>query len=123
MDAGVIAGDVYYNMGDYEKAFTLYQGASGRQSPQALWNMAYMYENGLGTPKDYFLAKRFYDEVYLVNKKLLLASKMSIWKLQLKQWIDWMNNGKDTFWRRRWHRLCFNVLRVKSYIQSWFRPT
>lgn len=123
LDAGVIAGDVYYNMGDYEKAFTLYQGASGRQSPQALWNMAYMYENGLGTPKDYFLAKRFYDEVYLVNKKLLLASKMSIWKLQLKQWIDWMNNGKDTFWRRRWHRLCFNVLRVKNYIQSWFTPT
>ncbi|CAL9737706.1 ERAD-associated E3 ubiquitin-protein ligase component Hrd3p [Monosporozyma servazzii] len=119
IDAGVIAGDVYFNMGDYEKAFTLYQGASGRHSPQALWNMGYMYENGLGIPKDYFLAKRFYDEVYLANSKLLLASKMSTWKLELKQWIDWLNNGEDTFWRRRWHRLCFNTLRVKNYIQSW----
>ncbi|KAK5963943.1 ubiquitin ligase complex subunit HRD3 PWA37_004283 [Arxiozyma heterogenica] len=121
LDAGVIGGDVYYHLGEYEKAFALYQAASGRQSLQALWNMGYMYENGLGTPKDYHLAKRFYDEVYFVNNKLLLASKVSVWKLEIKKWIDWMNDGKETFWRIRWHRFCFNILRIKNYIQSWFK--
>ena len=121
LDAGVIGGDVYFHLGEYEKAFALYQAASGRQSLQALWNMGYMYENGLGTPKDYHLAKRFYDEVYFVNNKLLLASRLSVWKLEIKKWIDWMNEGKETFWRIRWHKFCFNIIRIKNYIQSWFK--
>lgn len=121
LDAGVIAGDVYFNMGDFSKAFTLYQGTSGRQSSQALWNLGYMYENGLGTLQDYHLAKRFYDEVYLTNNKLLLASRLSLWKLELKQWLEWMNNGEDTFWRRRWHRMCFKTVQSKNYIQAWFK--
>ena len=121
LDAGVIGGDVYFHLGEYERAFSMYQTASGRQSLQALWNMGYMYENGLGTPKDYHLAKRFYDEVYFVNNKLLLASKVSIWKLEIKKWIDWLNEGKETFWRKRWYKFCFNISRVKNYIQSWFK--
>lgn len=122
IDAGVVAGDVYYNMGDYDKAFKMYQNAAMKQSPQALWNVGYMYENGLGIVKDYHLARRYYDQVYESNHKFLFASRVTILKLELKQWLEWMNNGKDTFWRRRWHKLCFNVMRVKNYIQSWFKP-
>ncbi|XP_063804296.1 protein sel-1 homolog 1 isoform X2 [Pseudophryne corroboree] len=47
---------------DYETAFIHYRLASEQQhSAQAMFNLAYMHEKGLGIKQDIHLAKRFYD--------------------------------------------------------------
>ncbi|CEH11917.1 Extracellular protein SEL-1 and related proteins [Ceraceosorus bombacis] len=47
----------------YEKAAACYAAAADRQSSAlAYWNMGYLYESGLGVPRqDFHLAKRYYD--------------------------------------------------------------
>ncbi|CAF4188787.1 unnamed protein product, partial [Adineta steineri] len=64
--ARVKLGDYfYYGFGteqNYETAATHYKYASDQsQNPQAMFNLAYMHEKGLGLKKDIHLAKRFYD--------------------------------------------------------------
>lgn len=55
----------YYGYGteiDYETAFIHYRLASEQQhSAQAMFNLGYMHEKGLGIKQDIHLAKRFYD--------------------------------------------------------------
>nr|XP_027776946.1 protein sel-1 homolog 2 isoform X1 [Marmota flaviventris] len=55
----------YYGYGtkkDYETAATHYSIAADKyQSAQAMFNLAYMYEHGLGIAKDIHLARRLYD--------------------------------------------------------------
>nr|AAB52516.1 sel-1-like protein [Homo sapiens] len=47
---------------DYETAFIHYRLASEQQhSAQAMFNLGYMHEKGLGIKQDIHLAKRFYD--------------------------------------------------------------
>lgn len=94
VDAGVVAGDVYYLMGDYTGALNMYQSASLKFSPQAIWNLGYMYEHGLGVDKDFHLAKRYYDRVLDHNRKLYFAVKLSVWKLKLKLWLGYITGGK-----------------------------
>ena len=81
VDAGLVAGDMYYQQGDYERAAALYQGTATKFSVQGLWNLAYMYEKGLGVEKDYHLAKRYYEQV-LEHKPLYMAVKLSVLRLQ-----------------------------------------
>ncbi|CAK6447416.1 unnamed protein product [Pipistrellus nathusii] len=64
--ARVKIGDYhYYGYGtkkDYQTAVTHYNIAAHKyQSAQAMFNLAYMYEHGLGTAKDIHLARRLYD--------------------------------------------------------------
>ncbi|KAK1337256.1 hypothetical protein QTO34_001879 [Cnephaeus nilssonii] len=64
--ARVKIGDYhYYGYGtkkDYQTAATHYSIAAHKyQSAQAMFNLAYMYEHGLGTAKDIHLARRLYD--------------------------------------------------------------
>ena len=59
-------GDYYYygrgTAVDYQQAASHYKYASDvSHNPQAMFNLAYMHENGLGLRKDMHLAKRFYD--------------------------------------------------------------
>lgn len=84
IDSGIIAGDIYYNTGEYEKAFALYQAAALKLSSQGIWNLGYMYEYGLGVPMDYHLAKRYYDQLLDTKPKLFIAASLSILKLQIK---------------------------------------
>lgn len=90
IDAGVIAGDVYYSLQEYEKAFSLYQSAALKFSRQAIWNLGYMYEYGLGVPVDFHLAKRYYDQVLERDTKLYMAIKLNVLKLQLKAFVIWL---------------------------------
>lgn len=94
VDAGVVAGDIFYQMGNYSKAVSAYQSASLKFSPQAIWNLGYMYEHGLGTEVDFHLAKRYYDQVLEHNSKLYLSVKLSVLKLRIKSWLTWITNGK-----------------------------
>lgn len=99
VDAGVVAGDIFYRMGNHSKAVSVYQSAALKFSPQAIWNLGYMYEHGLGTEMDFHLAKRYYDQVLEHNSKLYLPVKLSVLKLQLKSWLTWITNGKLNYGR------------------------
>jgi TPR repeat protein len=64
--ARVRLGDYYYygwgTPVDYSSAAAQYRQASEVQrNPQAMFNLAYMHEQGLGLKQDLHLAKRFYD--------------------------------------------------------------
>eukprot|EP01103_Thecamoeba_quadrilineata_P012454 TRINITY_DN3213_c0_g1_i2.p1 TRINITY_DN3213_c0_g1~~TRINITY_DN3213_c0_g1_i2.p1 ORF type:complete len:323 (-),score=59.99 TRINITY_DN3213_c0_g1_i2:34-1002(-) len=55
----------YYGLGDlgsdFRKSVYHFRQASDLRHAQASFNLGYMHEHGLGLPKDFFLAKRFYD--------------------------------------------------------------
>lgn len=87
VDAGVVAGNIFFEMGDYSNAFSMYQHASLKFSPQAVWNLGYMYEHGLSVAKDYYLAKRFYDQLLEFSHKFYIAVQLSVLKLQFKSFI------------------------------------
>ncbi|ETE63456.1 Protein sel-1-like 2, partial [Ophiophagus hannah] len=63
--ARVKIGDYYfYGFGttkDYVSAVTYYTLAANQLSAEAMFNLAYMYEHGLGVPQDIHLARRWYD--------------------------------------------------------------
>ncbi|KAF7362200.1 Ubiquitin-protein ligase [Mycena venus] len=71
IDALVKVGDYYYHglgvweatdSARFEKAAKYYQSAADtQQSALAMWNLGWMYENGVGVPQDFHLAKRHYD--------------------------------------------------------------
>lgn len=100
LDAGVVAGDIYYLVGNYTSALSMYQSASLKFAPQAIWDLGYMYEHGLGVEKDFHLAKRYYDQVLEHNPKLYFAVKLSVWKLKLKSWMAWITADKVHGWRQ-----------------------
>ena len=83
-DSGVMAGDIYYNMGNYKKAFFFYQSSALKYSPQAIWNLGYMYEYGLGVERDFEMARKYYDQALEVSSRLQLAVKLNILKLNIK---------------------------------------
>ncbi|CCK68709.1 ubiquitin ligase complex subunit HRD3 KNAG_0B02660 [Huiozyma naganishii CBS 8797] len=117
IDAGVVAGDIYYNMGKYENALSLYRSAALKYSSQAVWNLGYMYEYGLGVPKDYHLAKRYYDEALEFNKSLLVGVKLSVLKLKIKAWYEWFSHG-DSFISTSAHKI-MESMPVLLYLQRY----
>ncbi|OBZ69692.1 Protein sel-1 1 [Grifola frondosa] len=82
VDALVKVGDYYYHgLGvpdepeavRWEKAAGYYQSAADTQmSALAMWNLGWMYENGVGVPQDFHLAKRHYDLAYEANSEAYL---------------------------------------------------
>lgn len=58
-------GDAYwYGRGvarNWKKSARAYTEAGKNNVPQALFNLGYMHEYGLGVPQDFHLAKRYYD--------------------------------------------------------------
>ncbi|CAJ0826559.1 9200_t:CDS:10 [Entrophospora sp. SA101] len=72
IDARVKMGDYYFKgLGtevDFVKAATCYQIAAEVQfSAMAMWNLGWMYENGIGVFKDFHLAKKWYDRSLATN--------------------------------------------------------
>jgi SEL1 protein len=81
---------------DQDKAAACYQTAAETlQSAQALWNLGWMHENGIGgVDQDFHLAKRFYDQALEINKEAYLAVKLSLFKLRLRsRWNEWTRGG------------------------------
>lgn len=66
-EARVKIGDYYYyavggvDAPDYQQAAHHYRVASDAHNTQAMFNLGYMHEYGIGLPRDFHLAKRFYD--------------------------------------------------------------
>ncbi|KAK7057522.1 ubiquitin-protein ligase [Favolaschia claudopus] len=91
IDALVKVGDYYYHglgVGDdteatrFEKAVKYYQSAADtQQSALAMWNLGWMYENGVGVPQDFHLAKRHYDLALETNAEASFPVYLSLIKL------------------------------------------
>ena len=99
IDSAVKMGD-YYLKGygvevDLEKAVSCYQAAAEvPQSAQALWNLGWMHENGIGAEQDFHLAKRFYDQALEINQESYLPVKLALLKLRARSWWNTVTHGK-----------------------------
>ncbi|KAK6539424.1 ERAD-associated protein [Orbilia ellipsospora] len=122
--------DSYVKMGDYylagvgtepdsEKAAACYIAASEfQQSAQALWNLGWMHENGIGVEQDYHLAKRYYDQALETNTEAYLPVTLSLLKLRARSFWNTISGGKinaigsDPEPKKR--------VTVKEWMKRWF---
>jgi SEL1 protein len=99
IDSMVKMGD-YYLQGigtekDMEKAASCYTAASEfHQSAQALYNLGWMHENGVGLDQDFHLAKRYYDQALETNDEAYLPVTLSLFKLRLRSAWNTLTNGR-----------------------------
>lgn len=103
IDALVKVGDYYYHgLGvpeepesvRREKAARYYQSAADTQlSALAMWNLGWMYENGIGVPQDFHLAKRHYDLALTTNSEAYLPVLLSLMKLYLRSFLHTLRGG------------------------------
>ncbi|KAL0935316.1 uncharacterized protein CTRU02_209907 [Colletotrichum truncatum] len=98
VDSQVKMGDYYfYGIGsepDVNKAVQCYTGASDySQSAQALWNLGWMHENGIGLTQDFHLAKRYYDQALEVNEEAYLPVTLSLLKLRMRSAWNTFTHG------------------------------
>ncbi|KAF2093448.1 HCP-like protein [Rhizodiscina lignyota] len=104
-DSLVKLGDYYaYGHGlpspDLEKAASCYMHAADGvpgvtpQSAQAMWNLGWMHENGIGMEQDFHLAKRFYDMSLETNTEAELPVKLALGKLRIRSWWNRVTNGE-----------------------------
>lgn len=98
IDSTVKMGDYYiggYGIDtDAEKAAACYYSATeSPQSAQALWNLGWMHENGIGVEQDFHLAKRFYDQALEINSESYLPVKLSLLKLRFRSWWNTITHG------------------------------
>jgi len=77
---------------DYAAALRYYTQAGEHRHAQSLFNLAYMYEQGLGTPEpgkpDFHLAKRFYDACLDADADAIVPVKLALAKLYAKAWWE-----------------------------------
>jgi SEL1 protein len=106
IDALVKVGDYYYQglgvsddeteKSRLEKAASYYQSAADTQlSALAMWNLGWMYENGVGVQQDYHLAKRHYDLALDISADAYLPVTMSLFKLYARSIWHSLRGGKD----------------------------
>lgn len=104
IDALVKVGDYYYHglgVSDdtestrHEKAARYYQSAADTHiSALAMWNLGWMYENGVGVPQDFHLAKRHYDLALETNSEAYLPVILSLGKLYVRSFWHTLMGGK-----------------------------
>jgi SEL1 protein len=98
-DALVKMGDYYLSPSlsayDPDRASTCYTtAAETHHSAQALWNLGWMHENGIGsTTQDFHMAKRYYDLALEMNKEAYLPVKLALIKLRLRSWWNGVSGG------------------------------
>lgn len=98
VDSMVKMGD-YYLKGvgteaDDKKAAACYQAAADhQQSAQALWNVGWMHENGVGIEQDFHLAKRNYDLALETSPEAYLPVLLALLKLRLRSLWNTMTHG------------------------------
>ncbi|KAK8064793.1 Protein sel-1-like protein 2 [Apiospora phragmitis] len=99
IDSLVKMGDYYLNGVGTEaaadKAAQCYSGASEYlQSAQALYNLGWMHENGVGLVQDFHLAKRYYDQALETNDEAYLPVTLSLLKLRIRSAWNTFTHGK-----------------------------
>ncbi|ERT01797.1 SEL1 protein [Sporothrix schenckii 1099-18] len=98
VDSLVKMGDYYLNgIGtdkNIDKAVQCYTGASEyHQSAQALYNLGWMHENGVGLDQDFHLAKRYYDIALATNEEAYLPVTLSLLKLRIRSAWNTLTHG------------------------------
>jgi len=98
IDSLVKMGDYYLSglgaIASAENAAACYQAAAETlQSAQAMWNLGWMHENGIGIDQDFHLAKRFYDQALETNREAYLPAKLSLYKLRWRSWWNDLTHG------------------------------
>lgn len=100
-EARVRSGDYYfYGQGgveqDFEKAAHFYEAAAALdRSSLAMWNLGWMYENGVGVLKDFNLAQRWYSNALEANGDAVLPVYLSQLMLALKYLWAWLTFSTD----------------------------
>lgn len=99
IDSLVKMGDYYLDgVGttlDVDKAVKCYTGAAEyQQSAQALFNLGWMHENGIGLDQDFHLAKRYYDLALATNEEAYLPVKLSLLKLRARSYWNTVTHGR-----------------------------
>ncbi|KAI1487999.1 hypothetical protein F5X96DRAFT_647558 [Biscogniauxia mediterranea] len=99
IDSLVKMGDYYlYGIGTevaLDKAAQCYMGASEYfQSAQALYNLGWMHENGVGLTQDFHLAKRYYDQALEANEEAYLPVTLSLFKLRARSAWNTFTHGR-----------------------------
>lgn len=70
----------------YDRAATYYQSAADYStSSMAYWNLGWMYQQGQGVPRDWHLAKRFYDLSLQTSHEAYLPVMLSLAGLYLRR--------------------------------------
>ena len=98
IDSLVKMGDYYLlglgTLASPENAAACYQSAAETlQSAQAMWNLGWMHENGVGIEQDFHLAKRFYDQALETNREAYLPVKLSLFRLSWRSWWNDVSGG------------------------------
>ncbi|CAD5225652.1 unnamed protein product [Bursaphelenchus okinawaensis] len=96
--ARVKLGDyLFYGLGtqiDLAAAANQYKAAAtSHQNAQALFNLAYMHENGLGVSRDLHLAKRFYDLAAETSTDAIVPVTLALIKLRFMFIADFFTAG------------------------------
>jgi SEL1 protein len=99
IDALVKMGDYYLHgtgtEADVDKAVQCYTGASEyHQSAQALFNLGWMHENGVGLDQDFHLAKRYYDLALETNSEAYLPVTLGLLKLRARSAWNTFTHGR-----------------------------
>jgi TPR repeat protein len=86
---------------DYLQAANRYQAASELRNAHAMFNLGYMHEHGLGLPRDFYLAKRYYDLALSTSPEAYAPVQLALLKLRVHQWLStWLyaeeSEGSDT---------------------------
>jgi SEL1 protein len=98
IDSLVKMGDYYlFGLGvepNSEKAAACYTAAAeSLVSAQAMWNLGWMHENGIGIEQDFHLAKRFYDQALETNREAYLPVKLALLKLRARSAWNTLTHG------------------------------
>eukprot|EP00906_Rhabdomonas_costata_P008730 RCo012395 len=85
-DSIVKVGDYYYygwgTEVDMPESVERYRDASNRGHAQAMFNLGYMHEFGKGVPRDFFLAKRYYDQAAATTDKAWAPVELALLQLR-----------------------------------------
>lgn len=73
---------------DRAKAGNMYAEAAQRKVPQAMFNMGFLHQFGIGVAKDHHLAKRFYDSVVDSVPDGRIAGTLALYFLRLHGMYD-----------------------------------
>lgn len=95
-EARIKTGDYYYSREEVEKAAKCYEAAAVHEKcTLGMWNLGWMYENGVGVPKDYLMAMRWYDNAMFADSATYLPVTLSKLKLQLRVLWSWLTFSYD----------------------------
>lgn len=104
VDTRIKLGDLFYAgkgipSPDLITAYLAYKEAFGRNSPQASFNLGYMYQHGLGIPKDFYLARRYYDAAAMMDVKKMPEAwfpvKLALITLSIEEYRETMASFKS----------------------------